>query len=309
MAATVLVAGMDAGGLLKDSPVLRRDAHTVEEVPAGRELLPLLAESETRLVLLGPRLPDLALPELLRRIRASALARHVSLLVVLPEEASGEAAGELLAAGANAVLQQPLDPPRFDAWITRLLSVPQRHELRVPVEGHVVGARRDGESGYFTGLTRNMSLNGMLLLSPVPLPPGADLDLEVSLSQALPRFRAVARVVRQAPEVTWPYLGYGVELVFVPPGSHEALQLFLTGGVALRPRSDGTSPIHSTVKRGEWIYEILTPVPGGQGFQAEIRRAPRESWRPGAAGPYYVVAGPSPEAAVRAARAFVDKHG
>ena len=43
------------------------------------------------------------------------------------------------------------------------------------------------------------------------------------------------------------------------------------------------------------------------GFLAEIRRGPREGWRPGASGPYYVVEAASPEAAVRAARAFVNR--
>ena len=33
------------------------------------------------------------------------------------------------------------------------------------------------------------------------------------------------------------------------------------------------------------------------GWQVEIRRGPREHWRPGKAGPFYVVLGSSPEAA------------
>jgi len=309
MAATVLVGGLDAGSLLADSPVLQRDAHTVAEVASARALLLLLAEGETRLALLGPALQDLPLSETLRRIRAAPATRQVSLLAVLPAQASPQAAGLLLDCGANAVLQQPVDSARLDAWITRLLSVPRRLELRVPVEGQVVGARRQDEAGYFTGLTRNVSSNGMLLASPVPLALGSELDLEVTLSSEHPRFRAVGRLVRQAPEVAWPYQGYGVEFVFVPPDSQEALQAFLAAGGPSPSLADGRSPIRSTIKRGEWIYEVLTPVHGPQDWQAEIRRAQRDSWRPGAAGPYYVVAGASPEEALRTARAFVDRHG
>lgn len=309
MAATVLVVGTDAGQLLEDSPVLRRDAHTLGEAPSVRALLALLHEGETRLVVLGPALSDVSLPDALRRIRMSPATRTVSLLVVLPEAGSAEAAGLLLHAGANAVLQRPLDTPRLDSWITRLLSVPRRIEVRVPLEGQVVGARRAGELGYFTGLTRNVSLNGLLLASPVALSIGTEVDLDVSLSKAQPRFKAVALVIRRAPEVAWPYLGYGVEHLFVPPESQAALEAFLGAGAPMHVLPDGTSPILSTVKRGEWIYEILTPVPGLQGWQAEIRRAPRENWRPGAAGPFYVVAGASPEGALHAARTFVDRHG
>lgn len=309
MAATVLVGGLEVGSLLADSPVLQRDVHTVAEVASARALLLLLAEGETRLALLGPALPDLPLSETLRRIRATPATRQVSLLALLPAEASPEAAGLLLDAGANAVLQQPVDTPRFDAWITRLLSVPRRLDVRVPVDGQVVGARRQDEAGYFTGLTRNVSQNGLLLASPVPLAVGSELDLEVSLSSDLPHFKAVGRLVRQAPEVGWPYQGYGLEFVFVPPDSQEALGKFLAAGAPSPALSDGRSPILSTIKRGEWIYEVLTPVLGPTGWQAEIRRAQRDSWRPGAAGPYYVVAGTSPEEALRTARAFVDKHG
>ncbi len=43
--------------------------------------------------------------------------------------------------------------------------------------------------------------------------------------------------------------------------------------------------------------------------EAEIRRAPRQSWRPGSAGPFFVVAAPSREIALREAREFVTRHG
>lgn len=309
MAATVLVAGLPAAQVLASSLVLLRDAQTLAEVDSARGLLRLLAEGDTRLVLLGPDLPDLSLPEALRRIRASPATRRVSLLVLLAGEASSEAAGQLLQAGANAVLQGPLEPLRFDAWLTRLLAVPRRVDVRVPVEGQVVGARRDGAAGYFTGLTRNVSLNGALIASPVSLPVGADLDLEVSLAASLPRFKTVGRVVRQAREVAWPHLGYGVEFVLVPPDAQGALVAFLAAGAPAAPLAEGAVTIRSTVRRGDWIYEVLTPQSGPGGWQAEIRRAPRDVWRPGGAGPYYVVAGASAEEALSSARAFIERHG
>ena len=309
MAATVLVAGLPVAQVLVNSSVLLRDAQTVAEVDSARGLLRLLAEGDTRLALLGPDLPDLSLPEALRRIRASPITRRVSLLVVLPGEASSETAGQLLQAGANAVLQLPLEPLRFDAWLTRLLAVPRRVDVRVPVEGQVVGALREGATGYFTGLTRNVSLNGALLASPVTLPVGADLDLEVSLSASFPRFKAVGRIVRQAREVAWPHLGYGVEFVLVPPDAQSALAAFLAAGAPAEPLPEGVATIRSTVRRGDWIYEVLTPQPLPGGWQAEIRRAQRDVWRPGGAGPYYVVAGASAEEALSAARDFIDRHG
>ena len=63
------------------------------------------------------------------------------------------------------------------------------------------------------------------------------------------------------------------------------------------------------MRREAWVYEILEPVRHDETWHAEIRRAPREAWRPGEAGPFYVVEGPSPEKALREARDFLIRLG
>jgi hypothetical protein len=63
------------------------------------------------------------------------------------------------------------------------------------------------------------------------------------------------------------------------------------------------------VRRDDWVYEILEPVARDTGWQAEIRRATRVGWRPGVAGPFFVVEAGSPEGALRAARDFLGRHG
>jgi len=83
----------------------------------------------------------------------------------------------------------------------------------------------------------------------------------------------------------------------------------LSGTAASLMPVDPKHGIHSTLAREDWIYEIRQPLPAEQGWEAEIRRAPRQSWRPGSAGPFYVVAAGSPEVALREARDFVTRHG
>jgi len=186
--------------------------------------------------------------------------------------------------------------------------VPRRIETRIPVQGQVVGTPRPAAL-HFCGLTRNVSLNGMLLASPVKLDDGPDLDLEFSVSGVGHLLRALGRVVRAAPEVGWPYLGYGVEFLFMPPESQEVLGALVGRRLPLfgaQPKAHG---IHSTVRREDWVYEILEPVPRHTGWQAEIRRATRAGWRPGVAGPFFVVEAGSPEGALRAARDFLVRHG
>jgi CheY-like chemotaxis protein len=304
---SLLVAGLDYRSLLLEAQVLQRDGHEVGQAANARELLTALAKGETRLVVLGPRLKDVALPELIRAIRSSPATRRISILALVPSGEPAELDGSIVEAGANAVLRRPLDPARLDSWIAKLLVVPRRVEARVPVHGHVVGTPH-GAAGHFVGLTRNLSVHGMLLASPVRLAEEPDLDLECNSPALAVRFTALGRVVRPAPEVAWPYLGYGVEFLVVPPDSRKAIE-DLVGRDAPAAPPPPEAAIRSTVRTPEWVYELLEPVRQAEGWLVEIRRAARESWRPGTAGPFYVVEGPSPEQALAEAREFVRRHG
>src|SRR5262245_15540379 len=295
MPSSLLVAGLDARSLLLEAPVLQRDGHLVEERAQARDVLREIAPTATRLVVLGTELPDLPLPDAVRRIRGSAATREVSVLALLPAGTSAETEEETRRAGANAVLRRPLDRAALEAWLSKLLAVPRRVTTRVAVSAQVVGTARTG-GAHFCGLTHNLSVNGMLLASPLSLGEAPDLDLEFVLPGVSGRLRALGRVVRQAPEVAWPYRGYGVEFLFVPSESQVTITRIVSGALRSEPASlmpvDPKHGIHSTLAREEWVYEIRQPVPAGQGWEAEIRRAPRQSWRPGSAGPFFVVAAP-----------------
>jgi hypothetical protein len=164
---------------------------------------------------------------------------------------------------------------------------------------------------HFYGLTRNLSVNGMLLASPIRLAEGPELELEFHLPGASPRLRALGRVVREAGDVAWPYIGYGVEFIFVPPESLDAIASVVAqwqlNATPAPPEHAAGPGIHSTIRRDCWVYEILEPVAYAEGWQAEIRRSPRETWRPGGAGPFYVVEGASREEALHEARQFLDR--
>jgi len=311
MPSSLLVAGLDARSLLLEAPVLQRDRHLVQERNNARDLLREIVPTGARLVVLGTELPDLTLPDAVRRIRSSAATREVSVMAILPASATKEIEEETRRAGANAVLRRPVDRPTLEAALAKLLIVPRRVVARVPVSGQVVASSRHVGGAHFCGLTHNLSVNGMLLASPLRLADAPDLDLEFVLPGVRARLRALGRVVREAPEVAWPFRGYGVEFLFVPEESHTTLALVVSG--ALRPAPgdialpDPNHGIHSTVSSQDWVYEIREPVEGEQGWEAEIRRAPRESWRPGRAGPYFVVAAASPAIALREAREFVGR--
>src|SRR5512145_3105131 len=204
MPASVLVAGLDPTGLLFEAPMLQRDAEGVAFASTGLELVEMLARDGGRLVVLGTRLPDLSSVEAIRRIRALPPTRGASVLAIVPAVDRPGLEAELVAAGANGVLRRPLDRALLESWIAKLLSVPRRVVARIPVEGEVVGSTRSGPAGHFFGLTLNVSVHGMLLASPMRMDPGTDVGLEFLLPDGGSRLRALGRIVREAPEVSWP---------------------------------------------------------------------------------------------------------
>jgi CheY-like chemotaxis protein len=308
MSPIVLVAGVDSRGLPLEAPILQRERIPLEQAHDARELVERAASPDVRVVVLGPAVGDASAAEVARRLRAFPDTRQVSILVLLPAGAPAGMENDCLAAGANAALRRPLEPAALETWLAKLLAVGHRVRARLPVQAQVVGTSRT-TGASFVGMLRNLSVNGLLLESPVRLDLQRDLELEFPLPGLTgPPVRLLGRVVRRADEVAWPHMGFGVEFLFITDDTLAALSRFVAEGfprpVELEPVSEGFG-IHATVRRELWVYEIAQPVPRRGVWQVEIRRASREGWRPGASGPFYVVEGNTPELALREARDFL----
>jgi CheY-like chemotaxis protein len=306
--AAVLVAGLDSRGLLLEAPLLQREGCVVEERSSARAILQDIATRRTRLVVLGPLIDGPPLPEVVRRIRSSPTLRGVSILALLPTSEPASVDQTLVAAGANAVLRRPLERRQLEGWIAKLLTVAHRVGVRIPVDGQVVGSPRSSPSGHFCGIARNLSAHGLLLACPVRLDPSMDLELDLRLSRGPMQLKLLGRVVREAPDVHWPYLGYGIEFLWTPGVSMAAIERVVETETA-RTEASPESGVHSTLRRGSWVYEVRQPAPCPDGWQVEIWRAPADAWRPSSAGPFFVVAAPSPTEALSRARDFLDRNG
>ncbi len=288
---------------------LKREPNLLEEVLSASELFDRLERGAVQLVVLGPRLPDLSLVATSERIRAGP-GRRVSVLAMIPQTAPPGTEGLALEAGANAALRRPLDRFVLESWIGKLLDVPNRIQARIPVHFQVVGSRHGAPGEHFYGLSRNLSVHGMLLASPVRIE-AQDLDLEIDLPEAEGRVRVLGRVAREAPEVGWPYVGYGIEFLFLPEPAQRVIDRMVRREAAREPPRSLWAPgaIQSTVRRDEWIYELTEPCRTESGFLVEIRRCTLDGWRPGRATPFYVVEGETPEEALGQAREFLLRHG
>ena len=236
-------------------------------------------------MVLGTNIPDQELSALIERIRTKPATSRISILAVIPVSEPIGTEGVVLGAGANAALRRPLDRFVLESWLAKLLAVPERVQTRVPVHVQVVGTPRNTPNGHFYGLTRNLSVHGMLLASPVKIDID-DLDLEIDLPEPEGRVRVLGRVVREAPDVGWPYIGYGIEFLFLPEAGQRSIERMVTREGIEPPRLLwAPGAIHSTVRRGEWIYEPHRPAPlrggvpgrgppGGPGGLASRQREP-----------------------------------
>lgn len=310
MEGRILVAGLDGRELRLEVRFLQRDPEAVQEALSARELFDSVAHDGAALVVLGPRLPDVPMAEAIRRLREGPAGLRTSILAVIPASDPVGTEGVVLGAGANAALRRPLERFVLESWVAKLLDVPRRVLARIPVHVQVVGSRRRAPGEHFYGLSRNLSVHGMLLASPVRIE-AEDLDLEIDLPEPEGRIRVLGRIAREAPEVGWPYVGYGIEFLFLPEAGQRAIDRMVRREAPPEPAKSLWAPgaIHSTLRRDAWIYEITDPARTETGFLVEVRRAAREGWRPGQASPFYVVQGESAREALEAAREFVRRHG
>jgi hypothetical protein len=307
MAGGILAAGVDARELMLEVRFLHRQPELLREVEGTAAVLSAIECEPPGLLVLGA---GLARPEVVRAVRQMELGRGLSVLAVVPADEPRGMEGLLLEAGANAALRRPLDRFVLESWVGKLLEVPSRVLTRIPVHVQVVGTRRKESGEHFYALTRNLSVHGLLLASPVPID-GEDLDLELDLPGPDRRMRVRGRIVREAPEVGWPSVGYGVEFLFLPEQARAAIDRLVERDALAEPARRLWRPgaVYSTLRRDDWIYEISEPARVEEGFLVEIRRGTRREWRPGHAAPFHVVRAAEAGAALAEARDFVRRHG
>jgi hypothetical protein len=163
------------GTILGRKDMERWNASTAAEANA------LLLAERPDLLVVDARSPDAE--KLVAVMRANPVTRPMSIAVV--------AAGDFdpsdlrfIVAGANAILRPPAGL-EWDERLETLLHVPPRREARLAVLAQYQMAIYDAVQSV-GGTALNVSENGMLLESDVPLPAGADLDLRIYLGDGRP---------------------------------------------------------------------------------------------------------------------------
>ena len=186
---TALVCCADAGRADRDlgpSLVWREEVarRVVTRLEEARDAI----RERPRLLLVERDLPWAA--SFTRSVRGDEKTRATSIAVFAPQEFHSVEV-ELLQSGANAVLRLPVTRD-WDKRLARLLHVAPRQDVRAPM---AVEIATGDEKRITLGRTMNLSETGVLVQSPAPLHPRADVSFTLRLPGSRP-VRGRARVVR-----------------------------------------------------------------------------------------------------------------
>jgi CheY-like chemotaxis protein len=164
-----------------------------------RELVRSVAEAQTRLAAGGVSLLCLhrtvpGIETLIRTLRRSPQQKHIS-IVVFSEDDFDPSEIEVLEAGANAILRLPPGDD-FDDRVGRLIAVPSRRAVRLPVRLQV--AAGSGFGATVPVLALSLSASGILVESNHPLNMGDEVSIAFRFEESEEIFSATAHVTRTA---------------------------------------------------------------------------------------------------------------
>jgi DNA-binding response OmpR family regulator len=161
--------------------ILGQDDVECREAGTAAEAMALMEAGRPDLLVVDAR--SAGAEKLVAAVRANPVTRPMSIVVV--------AAGDFhpsdlhfIVAGANAMLRPPAGP-EWDERLTTLLHVPPRREARLAVLVQYQVAIYEAVQSV-GGTALNVSENGILLETDVPIPVGVDVDLRIHLGDGRP---------------------------------------------------------------------------------------------------------------------------
>ena len=159
--------------------------------------------------------------QLCREIRADADLRRLPVVVVTG--GSGEEHERAIRAGADDVVEKPLQRATLIQSVNRFLRLTVRGLVRAPLVTDVC-LSASGEARW--ARSRNVSRGGIFVATESPLEPDTELELEFQVSKGEPPITPTARVVwRRPPGPDASELTPGMGLQFLKLDRHLAQRL------------------------------------------------------------------------------------
>jgi len=133
---------------------------SIDLYPAGsaEKILDLHRQIKADLIITEFSIPVMGGVRLCSSIRSEPGLKDVSLIIYCDDNRAFQAACR--DAGANAVIQKPVDAFELFSKISELIAIPQRKDMRVLLRISMAGRQQDAS---FTATSYNISISGMLL--------------------------------------------------------------------------------------------------------------------------------------------------
>lgn len=218
----VIIAEAVLGELRRAGSLLGRGGIIVLPVPSSEEILALHRDQQADLIITDHGLPVMGGVQLCGRIRSDAALRDVSFIMIC--DRTGPGLAESQRAGANAILTRPLDAGELFSKVSHLLMVQDRLAVRAPLRITVNG--RDRQAA-FVGMSRDVSVSGMLIESGRILQQGERLECSFTVSGHVVTAACIVARTQEGPRGLFLY---GVKFLNLDAKSFVLLEHSIRGG-------------------------------------------------------------------------------
>lgn len=174
---------------LEISFLRRADCHIIT-AENGAQALKLAKTEKPDIILLDVEMPVMTGIECCRHIKNDPNIKHIPVVMVTSTTRSDEAKK----AGANDFWRKPIKENDFLKGIKKFVNIKERNERRVSI-GIQVDYKKDGKA--ISAFTKDISVNGMFIITRETMPVGNELDLSFSLPEIDSPMNVRGRVVRE----------------------------------------------------------------------------------------------------------------
>jgi CheY-like chemotaxis protein len=213
------------------SEITKRTGCSILSATGGTQALDIVRQEHPQMLVVRAGMKGMTGMDLCRVLKADPAFSKMP-IVLVSSAANADAAA---AAGADAVLPEPLDPEALFAAVRRFLQVMPREEARSAVEWSITFWR---EGLQHAGTIRDLSRGGFFVRTPAAQPVGARLEVsfDVPVEHGVRNVVAEAIVVRVARN---PDPGLGCRFFQLSAGSRahleECLRILALGEPAESP--------------------------------------------------------------------------
>ncbi len=189
----------------------------------GDEAWDILHRERPDIVVTDLAMPGMPGDELCRRIKADLDLRRTPVIVVASRDA-GEEHERAVRAGADDVVEKPVNRVSLIQAVNHFLRVAVRGLVRVALETDV---RIADKAGDVWGWTRNVSRGGIFVEAERDLPPDSEVQLEFALPESRDALAPTAKVVWRRTTTRTLAAGLGLQFLKLDRGAARHLDEYI----------------------------------------------------------------------------------